>query len=53
VLGPLSLPVGFVAGVVYDPEFRNDVDQRFPELGACLACAAYIFLFKPPDDTPR
>ncbi len=36
VLGPLSLPVGFVAGVVYDPEFRDDVDQRFPEISACM-----------------
>ena len=36
VLGPLSLPVGFVAAIVYDPEFRDDVDRHFPEIGACV-----------------
>lgn len=36
VLGPLLLPAGFVAAVVYDDEFREDVDRRFPEIGACV-----------------
>ena len=33
ILGPLSVPVAFVTALVYDPEFRDDVDARFPEVG--------------------
>lgn len=36
MLGPLSLPAGLVAAIVYDEEFRDDVDRRFPEIGACM-----------------
>lgn len=42
VLGPLSLPAGLVAAIVYDEEFRDDVDRRFPELGGWLLPAIYL-----------
>ena len=55
VLAPLSLPAGLVTAIVYDEEFRDDVDRRFPEIGGWLlpAILSSWSLFMPFRDRPR
>jgi hypothetical protein len=42
VLVPIAIPSGFVAAVVYDHEFRESVDERFPEIGEVVWASACL-----------
>lgn len=30
---PLSIPAFLIGGIVYDPELRDDINKKYPEIG--------------------